>query len=114
MAFPEFFETRMGQRFFQGQVPGLISHLKTIGLNLVELNIVLKKYLNWDADIHTIAESLADIADALSTLVDIDPSRQRIQSIKVQVNELLDAIKEVGKESNHEGDKETKEDVPGD
>lgn len=40
---PEFFQTRMGHEFYQGQVPQIIKALNRIGDNLEKLNENIEK-----------------------------------------------------------------------
>jgi hypothetical protein len=112
MSGPQFHQTGYGTRFFDSQLPALVNHLKTIGLNLVELNKILKKGLSWDADIHTIAESLALLAESSAVLMEIDVSDDRIRHIKSQLDDLLKSIRDLDRpeEDEYEGSDQIKED----
>lgn len=47
---PKFFQTIMGQRFFEGTVPAVLGQIKRLNENLERLNQNLEKSYNEDAD----------------------------------------------------------------
>lgn len=98
-----FHSTGYGKRFFDGQLPSLLAELKMLNVNLDRIAKRTGFLLDMNTDVHAIAESLAILAEALAVITETDTTKQRMAEVKAKMNDLLEAIREIGQEAGYEG-----------
>jgi hypothetical protein len=104
---PQFHETGYGKRFFEGQLPEFLRQLKALNTNLDRFVKIGKLLAEWGPDIHCISESFAIHGEALAVLSDIDTSDNRVKLIKIKLDEIFEAIEDIGKEAGYKRKDET-------
>ena len=101
---PRFHEAGYGKRFFEGQLPSFLAELKMLNTNLDRLQKSAGYLIDYQSDIHSFTESMAILAEALAVITETDTTKQRMAEVKAKMNDLMEAIKVIGKEAGYEKD----------